>query len=349
MLSRALISAAATLLIFHMATGPVAAQNLEAGKSPSQLFSATCALCHKSSRGLLKTVPPGSLPGFLRQHYTTSADMAGALSAYVLSNGAADRRVGEGNLTRQGKESRSGPKPSAEPEAKPERRSREARRPDVERLEEVPGAPPAADEAPAEAAPKGRKSKHEKRKPPAAHAKGEPKAAPADAKPETPATAPDGDARTAKTDSGAPDAGKAEDGKAPAAKPEAGKPDVSKPESGKPEAPAADSAKPQSVKPESAKPESAKSEAAKPGDSKPADSGEAGGTATRPDPVPAVTPAPKETPAGGAGDTSDAAAKTAEAPASNMPGFKLDEPPPPPPAPRLRRFPNRLARSIRAV
>jgi hypothetical protein len=315
MLGRALISAAVTLLIFHMATGPAAAQNLEAGKSPSQLFSATCALCHKSSRGLLKTVPPGSLPGFLRQHYTTSADMASALSSYVLSNGAADRRVGEGNLTRQGKDSRTAPKPSAEPEAKPERSSREARRPDVERLQDKPGASPAADEAPSEAAPKGRKSKQEKRKPPAAAAKGEPKAAPpSEAKPETPAAKPDSDAKTAKTDTGSPDAGKAEDGKASAAKPDASKP----------EAPAADSAKSDSAKPDSAKPD-AKQDVAKP-----ADSGEAGSAATRADPVPAVTPAPKETPAGGAGETPDAAAKTAEAPASNMPVFKLDEPPPPP-------------------
>lgn len=322
MLSRALISAAATLLIFHMTTGLAGAQNLEAGKSPSQLFSATCALCHKSSRGLLKTVPPGSLPGFLRQHYTTSTDMASALSAYVLSNGAADRRMGEGNLTRQGKESRTAPKPGAEPEAKPERRSREARQPDVERLEDKPAAPPAADEAPAEAAPKGRKSKQEKRKPPAAAAKGEPKAAPSEAKPETPAAKLDDDAKTAKTDAGAPDAGKSEDGKASAAKPEAGKP----------EAPAADSAKPDSAKPDSAKPDSAKPDSVERDAARPADSGEAGGTATRPDPVPAVTPAPKETPAAGAGDTADAA-KTAEAPASNMPVFKLDEPPPPPPAP----------------
>lgn len=308
MLSRALISAAATLLIFHMVTGPARAQNLEAGKSPSQLFSATCALCHKSARGLLKTVPPGSLSGFLRQHYTTSTDMAAAISAYVLSNGAADKRVGEGNLTRQGRDSRAEPKPAPEagakpetkPEAKPERRSREVRRPDVERLEDVPGAPPAAGEAPAEtkpeAAPKGRKSKQEKRKPPSAHAKGEPKAAPAEAKPETPVTPPDGDAKTAKTDTGAPDAGKSDDGKAAGIKPD-------------------DAAKPDAVRQDAARP---------------ADGGEA---ATRADPVPAVTPAPKESAAGGNGDGSDAPPKTAEAPASNMPVFKLDEPAPPPPAP----------------
>ncbi len=282
MLSRALISAAVTLLIFHTATGPAVAQNLEAGKSPSQLFSATCALCHKSSRGLLKTVPPGSLAGFLRQHYTTSTDMAAALSAYVLANGASDKRQGDGNLTRQGREARTAPKPVPEagarpevkPEARPEHRSREARRPDVERLEEVPGVPPTAAAAPSEAkpeaAPKGKKSRHEKRKPPVAGTKDEPKAAPpetkpteakpteakpteakpaevkpAETKPEAPAAQPDGDAKTANTDTGSPDAAKPEDGKASAAKPE----------TATSEAPASESAKPESAKPELAKPE----------------------------------------------------------------------------------------------
>jgi hypothetical protein len=43
---------------------------------------------------LLKTVAPGSLPSFLRQHYTTSSDMASLLSAYLISNGATDTRYG---------------------------------------------------------------------------------------------------------------------------------------------------------------------------------------------------------------------------------------------------------------
>src|SRR5579864_8921425 len=56
-----------------------AQENLEAGKSPSQIFAGTCTACHKSPRGLMKTVGASSLPGFLRQHYTTSSDMAGVL------------------------------------------------------------------------------------------------------------------------------------------------------------------------------------------------------------------------------------------------------------------------------
>src|SRR5713101_7793768 len=85
MLSRALSLATVTLLIGCFAAIPVQAQNLDAGKSPSQIFAGTCTACHKTPRGLLKTVPAGSLPGFLRQHYTTSGDMASLLSSFLVS------------------------------------------------------------------------------------------------------------------------------------------------------------------------------------------------------------------------------------------------------------------------
>src|ERR1700761_7916358 len=139
MLSRALILATVTLLIGDLATAPAHAQatNLEAGKSPSQIFAGTCTVCHKSPRGLLKTVAPGSLPSFLRQHYTTSPDMAGLLSSYLISNGATDTRYGSKDakdgrdarrekpveqLDRQGRRIHTAtPEPEpAKPEAKPE-------------------------------------------------------------------------------------------------------------------------------------------------------------------------------------------------------------------------------------
>src|SRR5271155_2735281 len=98
MLSRARVFAAVTVLASCLAGSAAWAQvqNLEAGKSASQLFAGTCNACHKSPRGLLKTVSPGSLPGFLREHYTTSGDMASSLSAYLISNGASDTRYGAG-------------------------------------------------------------------------------------------------------------------------------------------------------------------------------------------------------------------------------------------------------------
>src|ERR1700759_560514 len=101
MLRRALILATVTLLIGDLATAPAHAQatNLEAGKSPSQIFAGTCNVCHKSPRGLLRTVSPGSLPSFLRQHYTTSSDMASLLSGYLISNGATDTRYANQPVT----------------------------------------------------------------------------------------------------------------------------------------------------------------------------------------------------------------------------------------------------------
>src|SRR5258708_16135438 len=115
MLSRALSSATVMLLIAYFAVIPVQAQNLEAGKSPSQIFAGTCTACHKSPRGLLKTVPAGSLPGFLRQHYTTSGEMASLLSGFLVSNGAADTRY-IGTQPRQGKDAKSEERPPARPD-----------------------------------------------------------------------------------------------------------------------------------------------------------------------------------------------------------------------------------------
>src|SRR6202008_5094828 len=109
MLSRALTLATVMLLIGGFAAAPVRAQNLEAGKSPSQIFAGTCTACHKGARGLLKTVSPGSLPGFLRQHYTTSSQMASVLSAYLVSSGAADTRYNANQPPKQGREAKQEP------------------------------------------------------------------------------------------------------------------------------------------------------------------------------------------------------------------------------------------------
>jgi hypothetical protein len=125
MVGRTLTLAAVTLLIgccMGVLEG-AQAQNLEAGKSPAQIFGSTCTACHKSPRGLLKTVPPGSLQGFLRQHYTTSPEMASVLTSYLISNGAGDTRsagqAGEGrklsHRQRLGKRTRpAGEKPGTE-------------------------------------------------------------------------------------------------------------------------------------------------------------------------------------------------------------------------------------------
>jgi hypothetical protein len=58
---------------------PAAAQNLDAGKPPSQIFSEVCANCHRSVRDFKN----GVSSYFLREHYTTSSDMASTMAAYL--------------------------------------------------------------------------------------------------------------------------------------------------------------------------------------------------------------------------------------------------------------------------
>src|SRR5262245_10669442 len=107
MLSRALSLATATLLVGCLTAVAVhAVENLEAGKSPAQIFAGTCNACHKSPRGLLRSVPASSLPGFLRQHYTTSSDMASVLSSYLVSNGATDTRYQPKDGNKDGKDAK---------------------------------------------------------------------------------------------------------------------------------------------------------------------------------------------------------------------------------------------------
>jgi hypothetical protein len=272
MLSRALSLATVMLLIGGFAAAPVRAQNLEAGKSPSQIFSGTCTACHKGARGLLKTVAPGSLPGFLRQHYTTSSEMASVLSAYLVSNGAADTRYtgGQPKQAKDAKQEPSGQPTQLDRYGRPIRRAptQEASRPDGD------GRLPQAE-------PDGRQGRSRLANPDAA-------------KPgETPAAAaeergPDGRRLSAKqrlskrgkpgeelpkTDTKPDAAPMGEAAKGEPAKDE--KPNTAKDEGSKPEA------KPDEEKSESAKLDSPKSEATK------------SDVPLRADPVPAVTPAPK--------------------------------------------------------
>jgi hypothetical protein len=322
MLSRALITATVMLLIGGFAAIPLQAENLEAGKSPSQIFAGACTACHKSPRGLLKTVPAGSLQGFLRQHYTTSPEMASLLSAFLVSNGAADPRY-VGTQPKEGREPKSDARPDGSPEqpdrsgrrlrpasapeaAKPEADPREAARPDADGLSE---------------APTGRRGRNARRL-------ARPAEAPDAGKPavegQTPAQAAaergaDGrklsakqrlgrsgkvgreqppSAEAAKTDAVKTDAAKTDAAKEEPAKVEAVRDDKSKSEpnsetatveGGKPEGsqPSGDNKKPTSedTKPSEDNPQSAKVEAPK----------EAGGgepPTLRADPVPPVAPAP---------------------------------------------------------
>ena len=62
--------------------------NLDAGKSPAQIFADTCNACHRSPREIKKTTP-----AFLREHYTTGLREATAMAAYLANVGSDPRAV----------------------------------------------------------------------------------------------------------------------------------------------------------------------------------------------------------------------------------------------------------------
>jgi hypothetical protein len=291
----------------------------------------------------LKTVPPGSLQSFLRQHYTTSPGMASLLTSFLIANGATDTRYGQ---TKDGKDGKGEAKPpgvaeqldrfgrrlrSAPQEAgKPDVESREAAKPDADgpprgrngkrlaRPAEAPDATKPSDgQAPAQAAtehgPDGRKSGAMQRLSKRGRPGGE--------------ELPKSD--SAKTDAAKTDSAKTEEpskGEATDDKPksEAAGDEGSKPEGAKP---------PVEAKSEEAKSESAKIETPK----------ESGGSTPvlRPDPVPPVTPAPPAVSAAvstGAPEPTPGSSASAPEPVAPPPSAPppavttASVPPPPPPA-----------------
>ena len=101
MLSRALSLATVTLLIGCLAAAPAQAQaqNLEAGKSPSQIFAGTCTACHKSSAGSAEDRGAGIAAGLPAPALHDQRRMAAVLTAYLISNGATDTRYGRASPT----------------------------------------------------------------------------------------------------------------------------------------------------------------------------------------------------------------------------------------------------------
>jgi hypothetical protein len=86
-------------LAMACASAAATAQDLTAGKTPAELFRSDCAECHPSPGSVAGTRDVPALTSFLREHYTTKSETAGALAAYVSSfagTGAAVRNRGTG-------------------------------------------------------------------------------------------------------------------------------------------------------------------------------------------------------------------------------------------------------------
>ena len=356
MLSRALSSATVVLLIGCLTAGVArAGENLDAGKSPSQIFSNTCSACHKSPRGLLKNTPASSLPGFLRQHYTTGTDMAAVLSSYLISNGAADPRY-QGKDQPKQKDAKQDGKPDQpdrlgrrQPPAAP---AQEASRPDADgappqgegarpsrdakRLARPHTAPdaakPADGQTPVQAATdsksgarqkQGRRGKPVTEEPPKTE-----QAAPGDAANED-ASRDAAKAETAATDSTKTDPAKADPAKADPAKIDPAKTDAIRTDG---DNPASEAAKPVDESEKSAR--EGRSETAKV--DAPKENVGSEPNPLRPDPVPPVTSAP---PASAATAPDPSASSSATTPATPPPVTATAPPnvPAGPPAPPISR------------
>jgi hypothetical protein len=296
MLSRTLSLATVTLLIagFLAVPAPAQNQNLEAGKSPSQIFAGTCTACHKGPRGLLRTVAPGSLQGFLRQHYTTSPEMASLLAGFLVSNGAADtRRVADQPRSGRGEKAETKPGGASEQPNRFGRRLRTAPPQDAAKLESEPrdGSKPNPDAA--EPGRQGHNVKRSVRPDEPGTAEGQ---IPAQAakqklgKRSKPGAEEPSKTEAAKTDTAKEEPAKTEAGQADAPKSETAN-ETAKSEGGKSEG-NADSNQAEATKVEAAKPsmDSGKSENA--GIDTLGDNGKLQTPASGRDPLPSATPAP---------------------------------------------------------
>jgi cytochrome c551/c552 len=100
--------------------------NIDAGKTPAQIFGDTCSACHRNPRDLRR--PSAS---FLRAHYTTGSDEAAAMASYLAGLASNDPRPAQpkrppGEVAKQqpprpaAENGKSGPSPvPAQPKSRP--------------------------------------------------------------------------------------------------------------------------------------------------------------------------------------------------------------------------------------
>jgi hypothetical protein len=134
---------------------PAGAQNIDAGKTPAQLYASSCGVCHRSPGELRATGK--ATPAFLRQHYTTSREEAAAMAAYVRSG-----PISESASRAPATQRRPATSASAPPEPEPASRSRRPPRIDQARTTDEPAAVPNRQRKPPKASETAKPSPAEK-------------------------------------------------------------------------------------------------------------------------------------------------------------------------------------------
>ena len=79
--ARHLAATVAGVLAVLVASSALPQGNIDAGKSPAQLFADTCSNCHRRPSDLKR----GASASFLRQHYTPGSQEAAAMANYLAS------------------------------------------------------------------------------------------------------------------------------------------------------------------------------------------------------------------------------------------------------------------------
>jgi outer membrane biosynthesis protein TonB len=123
------------VLAFFTAVPALAQENIDAGKTPAELYAADCAICHKTPEGLSKAGGLWGLQNFLREHYTASKESAAAIAAYLA---ALDSKGSPREHTRTTRRARKGEKAKAEKAKAKEEKSKktdEAKAPPVKPAE----------------------------------------------------------------------------------------------------------------------------------------------------------------------------------------------------------------------
>jgi hypothetical protein len=104
--------------------------NIDAGKTPAQIFGDTCSACHRSARELRR-----ASASFLRAHYTTGSDEAAAMANYLAGlGGGSDPRPAASTQQAQ---------PKRSPAEVAKQQQQQPPRPPVESAKSAPNLTPA--------------------------------------------------------------------------------------------------------------------------------------------------------------------------------------------------------------
>lgn len=122
-------------------------------RDAAKTFASNCSACHKSPQGLAKS---GQVAGFLRQHYTTGAEMSAAMAAYLVSAGSAPaskKNAATAETAATHAKGKKGEQLAAQPpQEHPADAAKMAAQRGKQRMTKAPEPPPAARPAPVEEA-----------------------------------------------------------------------------------------------------------------------------------------------------------------------------------------------------